>query len=301
MISIGTVLSALATAALATGFNKCNFSELTGGQQCFGAAGQLFLFHLPNTANMEMTLKKDNKYVIFKVKNQKVTLNENYTEPQNEAEFFASGTLILGNAMKKHSGKYVLEIFDPNGNLLKKINVHLEIQEPVSEPAVSQMCVSPEQMKVRCSSKGDGVELSMKLAGQLLLPTGDQSPSPRNWTANRPSLADSRDKQDKSSVSELIISLHGQLTGSLKCIVTNKVSRHETVIHLTSCKDSLSSPLVVTVPVIVGVVTLLVLLALGVTIKNLQNKQRPTTVTGGNFEDEVVYTDVRLNQLSSRW
>ncbi|KAK2828268.1 hypothetical protein Q5P01_019302 [Channa striata] len=259
--------------------NECNFSDPTGAQKCFGAAGHLFVFHLPNTPNIDMMLTKDNKYLILKVKNQKITLNENYTEAQNEAEFFASGTLLLGNAVKKHAGNYLLDIFGSNGNLLEKISVHLEIQEPVSEPAVSQMCVLKEQLKVSCSSTGDAVEFSLKLNGQLLMPTEDQSLSPRNWTTNIQSLAESGAKDDKSSVSEITTILHGQLTGSLVCIVWNKVSKQETVIQLTSCK---APPLVVIVAVIVSVVVvLLVLLTLCVGIKKLYNKKRPTAVTRG--------------------
>ncbi|KAK2828104.1 hypothetical protein Q5P01_019138 [Channa striata] len=234
---------------------------------------------------------------LVKVKNQKITLNENYTESQNEAAFFTNGTLILGNAVKKHAGKYVLDIFGSNGNLLNKVSVHLEIQEPVSEPAVSQMCVSPEQMKVSCSSNGDPIEFSLKLAGQLMMPTGDQSLSPKNWTPNKQSLAESEAKEDKSSVSEITTILHGQLTGSLECIVWNKVSKQETVIQLTSCKDSPAPPLVVTVAVIVSVVVLLlVLLTLRVGIKKLCDKKTHSS----NFENEVVYTDVRFIKKENR-
>ena len=86
---------------------------------------------------------------------------------------------------------------------------------PVSKPAVSQMCLSPEQMNISCSSEGDEVELMLTLDGVSLMQT---------------------------SVSNVTISLHGQLTGSLMCRVWNNVSRDETVIHLTSCKGKVLKP-----------------------------------------------------------
>lgn len=59
------------------------------------------------------------------VKNRTVTL---YEECAHESEFFTNGTFKLGNAMKRHSGDYVLEEFGSDGVLVKKVTVHLEIQ-----------------------------------------------------------------------------------------------------------------------------------------------------------------------------
>ncbi|XP_071317094.1 uncharacterized protein [Trachinotus anak] len=289
MISICVILTALATTALGKGAVECSFSEPTGSQQCFGAVGQLLLFHLPNTQDREMMLKKDNKHLILKVKHPNVTLNEEYV---NQAEGFTGGVLNLGDAMKRHSGDYELEEFTSNGVLQKKVHVHLEIHAPVSEPAVSQMCLSPEQMTVSCSSEGDGVEFTLTVNGQLLKHTRDHSLSPSNWTTNTQSLTGSTAKQDKSGASNITISLHGSLTGNLMCNVQNNVSREETVMHLQSCKDVPSSFPVVTVAVIAGVIILLLLFPL--CIKNLCNKSRPTTVNDRNSEDEIIYTDVRV-------
>ncbi|XP_022618377.1 uncharacterized protein LOC111234514 [Seriola dumerili] len=296
MISHYMILTALTTATLGKGSVECNFLIPTGGQQCFGAVGQSLLFHLPNTSDTEMKLTKDEKHLILNVKNHKVILNEDY---MNQSEGFTSGTLNLGNAMKKHSGDYMLEEFRSDGALLRKVTVHLELQAPVSEPAVSQMCLSPEHMKVSCSSEGDGVEFILTLDSQLLIDTRDHSLSPSNWTTNTQWLTGSAAKQDTSSVSNVTLSLHGQLTGNLMCNVRNNVSRDKTAIHLKSCKDFPSSFPVVTVAVIAGVVTLLLLVALCLGIKKIYNKSRPTTandVFQGNPEDEVIYTDVRVTR-----
>ncbi|XP_026225599.1 uncharacterized protein LOC113168805 isoform X2 [Anabas testudineus] len=268
------IITALATTAKGTFQRKrsikCSFIETSAGQQCFSEVGKLLLFHLTNRTNTEMNLKKDNGLQIFKYNHQRVTLNDEYVEPQSkdQSETFTSGTLNLGKAKKRHSGNYTLEEFKSNGVLLKKVTVHLEIQAPVSQPAVSQVCLSPEEMKVSCSSEGDRVEFSLSLDSQLLMCL-----TPVNCTVNTPSPAE----QDKSSLSDVTVYLNGQRTGNLKCKVWNKVSRHETVIHLTDCKDFIPSFPAVTVAVIAGVVLLLsVALILGIT--KLKNKPRPTTV-----------------------
>ncbi|XP_049896605.1 uncharacterized protein LOC126387897 [Epinephelus moara] len=188
--------------------------------------------------------------------------------------------------MKRHTGNYMLEEFGSDGVLLKKVNVHLVIQAPVSKPAVSQTCSSPEQMSISCSSEGDAVELI------LTLDTLSQSPS--NSTANMESLANSTAKQIKSSNSNVTISLNGQLTGNLTCRVSNNVSRDETVIHLRSCKDLVSSSPVVTVAVAAGVVALLLLVAPCLRVLKPCNQPRPTTVNDDNAEDEVIYAHVRI-------
>ena len=102
---------------------------------------------------------------------------------------------------------------------------------PVSEPAVSQTCLSPEQMGVSCSTEGDEVQFIFSLDDHLLMQTRTHIQSQQNWTVGTQSLT--TDKQDKAHI--LIISLFGQLTGNLTCRVWNNVSRDEKVIHLKSC------------------------------------------------------------------
>ncbi|XP_078028698.1 uncharacterized protein LOC144464723 [Epinephelus lanceolatus] len=297
MISISMIFTtlttaALATTALATGSIICNFSGCTGAQMCFGAVGQLLIFQLSNTSNTDITLIKDDKYIILKkVKHRIVTLHEEYL---NQPALFNNGTIKLGKAMKRHTGNYVLEEFGSNGHLLKKVNVHLVIQAPVSKPAVSQTCLSPEQMNISCSSEGDGVELILSLDNLLLMRTRSHSQSPSNSTANMESLANSTAKQIKSSNSNVTISLNGQLTGNLTCRVSNNVSRDETVIHLRSCEDLVSLFPVVTVAVAAGVVALLFLVALCLRVLKPCNQPRSTTVNDDNAEDEVIYAHVRI-------
>ncbi|XP_036975778.1 uncharacterized protein LOC119031424 [Acanthopagrus latus] len=270
----------LATAALAKGAIECNFSELTGPRRCFGEAGQPLIFHLPNPVNPDIILKKDNNHLILKLKGHSVTMHEVY-------ESFTSGILRLGKATKRHSGDYLLEEFGSDGKLLKQLSVHLEIFALVSKPAVSQMCLSPEQMNVSCSSEGGEVDFTLTLDGHLLLQTKGPSLSQSSWTINGHS-------EDKPGVSKVTISLYGQLTGRLMCRVQNNVSRDETTVHLTSCKG-VSSFTVVTVAVTASVVTLVLPVLLCLLL----------TTAGGEFKDglfvtEVVYTVQKLTDSQTQ-
>ncbi len=72
----------------------------------------------------------------------------------------------------------------------------MRLPAAVSKPAVSQKCLSPEQMKVSCSSEGDGIEFILTLDSQLLTQTRDHSQAPRNWTVDTLPLARRTAKQD---------------------------------------------------------------------------------------------------------
>ncbi|XP_056253916.1 CD48 antigen-like [Seriola aureovittata] len=205
---------------------ECNLSEPTGDQQCLGALGEPLIFYLPSGTNKQTTLKKNTQSILRITINTGV-INSKYND---HSAFFTNGTFKLEKVTMNDSGDYVLETHGfTDGLLLHKINIHIEIQDyclsaPVSEPALSQMCLSSEQMKVSCSSEGDGVEFIWTLDGNLLIQT----------------RAESTLKHHAPSVPNVTISLHGQLTGILTCNVRNNVSTKETFIHLTSCKDSIA-------------------------------------------------------------
>lgn len=54
-----------------------------------------------------------------------MTLNEDYV---NQFEQIQPGTFRLGNATKEHSGKYVLEEYRDDGQIMRRAQVHLKIQ-----------------------------------------------------------------------------------------------------------------------------------------------------------------------------
>ncbi|XP_051256239.1 uncharacterized protein LOC127363592 isoform X4 [Dicentrarchus labrax] len=199
----------------------------------------------------------------------------------------------LNSARRTDSGDYQLQTYGSDGKLLDTIKMHLEIKAPVSKPDVSQMCLSPEQMNISCSSEGEEIEFILTLDGHLLIQTRDHSHSQSSSKLDTLPLAGSTDNQHKPSVSIVTISLHGQLTGNLMCNVRNNISKEQTVIHLTSCKGSISHFSLGTVAVIASFATLLVHLALFLGIKHF-NKTRPMTVNEDNAADEIIYSDVRV-------
>lgn len=104
----------------------CHFSESPGSHHCFGAAGQLLIFHLPFKPNASLLIMKDDKHWILSKKYQgKIKLNEEYAD---QSQSISNEMLKLGKAMKKHSGYYVLEEFDHHGILLKNVKVYLKVQ-----------------------------------------------------------------------------------------------------------------------------------------------------------------------------
>ena len=103
-----------------SGFFECNLSEASRAQQCFGAVGQPLIFNLPNAANKDIRLIKDN-HKIFEIKNNQIVYN-------NESGIFINQTFKLINVTKRHSGDYEMEGWHSNGTLLKKVKVRLEIQ-----------------------------------------------------------------------------------------------------------------------------------------------------------------------------
>ncbi|XP_061596762.1 uncharacterized protein LOC133460204 [Cololabis saira] len=223
-----TVVAILGSNALGQGVIECSFSGSSETRQCFGAVGQPLIFHLPNTENVEIRLTKDAKHRILKAISERLMyLNEDFLRQTGN---IYNRTITFGNAMKKHSGDYLLQEFTAEGKNLKNVNLHLKIHAPVSVPAVSQTCLSPEKMTVTCSSEGDAVEFIFTLDNQLLLQTRNHNQSLSNSTAEEP------------SVSRISIDLHGQLTGNFMCQVRNNVSEHETVLNLTACKEPVSDP-----------------------------------------------------------
>ncbi|XP_051256237.1 T-cell surface antigen CD2-like isoform X2 [Dicentrarchus labrax] len=283
MISIYMIITALVSAALVKGSMECNLSGPTGTQQCVGAPGEPLLFHLPTNTNIsKIRLKKNEKFTILNIANNSVI-----QQYMNNSVFFTNGTFKLNSARRTDSGDYQLQTYGSDGKLLDTIKMHLEIKAPVSKPDVSQMCLSPEQMNISCSSEGEEIEFILTLDGHLLIQTRDHSHSQSSSTLDTLPLAGSTDNQHKPSVSIVTISLHGQLTGNFMCNVRNNISGKETVIHLTSCKVSISHFSVV-IAVRAGLIILLLLaLCLGVCLAH--KKARSITLKDGISKDGILY------------
>ncbi len=63
---------------------------------------------------------------VLSLKKGKVKTQEPF---RNSTQFFINnGTLKITNVERNDSGQYVVEVFDPNGFFVKKINVTLDVQ-----------------------------------------------------------------------------------------------------------------------------------------------------------------------------
>ncbi|XP_039888601.1 uncharacterized protein LOC120734095 [Simochromis diagramma] len=208
MISIYVITVALAVTAVGQRSSECNLTK-PGPQTCFGVLGEPLVFYIPTKPHMKTSLKKSTEKILTLINDTLISLNEKY---KNRTIFFPNGTLKLKKATKHDSGEYSMETHSStDGVLLHTVNIHLHILAPVSEPAVTQMCLSPKQMTVSCFSEGDEVELTLFLDDNLLI-------------KSQPSIAENH------NISNVTISLHGQLMGQFMCIVQNIISREQTII-----------------------------------------------------------------------
>ncbi|XP_076744916.1 uncharacterized protein LOC143420687 [Maylandia zebra] len=360
-ILIYIIIATPAMTAVAQGSSECNLTE-PGPQTCFGVLGEPLVFYIPTKPHMKTSLKKSTEKILTLINDTLISLNDKY---KNRTTVSTNGTLKLNKATKHDSGEYSMETHSStDGVLLHTVNIHLHILAPVSEPAVTQMCLSPNQMTVSCFSEGDEVEFILSLDDKLLIQTtanGTENNSVSNVTINLPgqlmknltcvaqnnvsrkqnithltsctapvskpavSQVCSSPEQRKVScssegddvefifllddnlliktqpnisenhnISNVTISLHGQLLGKLMCIVQNNISRQQTIIHLIRCTGNISDHCVVTVAV-VGSIAILLILAVFLGVRKFQ-KTGTMTVNEDDAEVDVVYSEVRLKQ-----
>ncbi|XP_039474016.1 carcinoembryonic antigen-related cell adhesion molecule 6-like [Oreochromis aureus] len=222
MILIYVIIVALAVTVVGQGSLECNLTE-PGPQTCFGVLGEPLVFYIPKKPRIKTSLKKSTDKILMLINDKLVTLNEKY---KNRTTFFPNGTLKLKKVTKNDSGEYSMEThISAEGVLLHTVNIHLHILAPVSEPAVTQMCLSPKQMTVSCFSEGDEVEFILSLDDKLLIQS-------------------TADGIENNNISNVTINLPGQLMGNLTCVAQNNASRKQTITHLTSCTAPVSEPAV---------------------------------------------------------
>ncbi|XP_042083110.1 uncharacterized protein LOC121815595 [Haplochromis burtoni] len=269
MILVYMIITALVWTALAQGALECNLTQ-PGPQKCFGVLDEPLMFYLPTNTHTKISLKKNACNILTLSSYPLNVINKKY---KNHITVFKNGTFKINKSTKNDSGEYMVEIHSStNGSLLHTKNIYLDIQAPVLEPATSQLCLSPEEKIISCSSEGDEVEFMLFLDDNLLLQTTTKS-------------------TEKSSISKVTVTLHAQLMGKLACIVQNNVSRRQKIILITSCTGT-----VVTVAVVASIGTLLLVLAVFLGVKHFNKKTDPMTVNKDHSEDNIIYSDVRVKQ-----
>ncbi|KAM9436952.1 uncharacterized protein ACWYII_015057 [Salvelinus alpinus] len=242
-----------ATAAAQAGATFCNLTEESGNHQCYGAVGECLSLHLTaNRAKEKITLKKgDNRILYFQTgEDWRSKLHQDYV---NRSEFLNNTTFRLDSVIEDDSGDYQLDIFNSEGTKLRRVNMQLEIQAPVSEPVLSFLCLRHGESEVTCSSEGDGLQYSWTLNGQ-----------------NR-TRSVAYDHYQSS-----VIILKSDVTGTLTCMVQNKVSSSNFTIHLLACPvfSSQFRFVIVTVAIALAVGSLALLLAVFVGVNRLCVKLR---------------------------
>ncbi|XP_029626023.1 hepatocyte cell adhesion molecule-like isoform X2 [Salmo trutta] len=191
----------------------CNLTEESRDNQCYGALGESLSFQLTaSTSDEKITLKKGAKRILnFKTgEDWRSKLHQDYV---NRSEFFNNGTFRLDKVIEEDCGDYQLETYNSEGAMLHKVNMLLEIQAPVSEPVLSHLCLHHGESVVTCSSEGDDLQYSWTLNGQNL----------------------TRSVANDHYQSSVII-LKSDVTGTLTCMVQNKVSSSNSTIDLPACQ-----------------------------------------------------------------
>lgn len=92
--------------------------------------GSVYIQVMPNASGHLLRCRKQlttGPINVFSVKKDKVTIQEPF---KNRTEFFINnGTLRISNVVGNDSGQYTVEVFDPDGVLLRKTMVILDVQE----------------------------------------------------------------------------------------------------------------------------------------------------------------------------
>ncbi|XP_031645802.1 T-cell surface antigen CD2 isoform X3 [Oncorhynchus kisutch] len=184
------------------------------GSQCYGALGGTVYLQLTDTmAYNHYSFYKgstDAKTEILRVKD---TLVIRETPIKNRVHFFINnGTFRLNNIQRNDSGEYQFEKYDSEGKSSGIRGLQLFIEAPVSSPQLSSECLSHGEMKVSCSSEGDGPQYSWTLDGQTL---NDTDAPPDNKTNT--------------------ITLKKGLSGDLTCTVRNNINRNTVSRRISHC------------------------------------------------------------------
>nr|XP_046181179.1 T-cell surface antigen CD2-like isoform X2 [Oncorhynchus gorbuscha] len=184
------------------------------GSQCYGALGGTVYLQLTDTmASHHYSFYKGSTAAKIEILKTKGTLVIRDTPIKDRLHFFINnGTFRLNNTRRNDSGEYLLEKYDSEGKSSESRELQLFIEAPVSSPQLSSECLSHGEMRVSCSSEGDGPQYSWTLDGQTL---NDTDAPPDNKTNT--------------------ITLKKGLSGDLTCTVRNNINRNTVSRRISHC------------------------------------------------------------------
>ncbi|XP_064829650.1 uncharacterized protein LOC135545746 [Oncorhynchus masou masou] len=153
------------------------------------------------------------KTEILKTKRDKWVIRD--TPIIDRARFFINnGTFRLNNTRSTDSGEYLQETFNSAGVAQGSRGLQLFIKAPVSSPQLSSECLSHGEMRVSCSTEGDGPQYSWTLDGQTL-----------------------RDTKASSDNETKTITLKKGLSGNLTCTIRNYISSDSISNRISPCPE----------------------------------------------------------------
>nr|XP_046181176.1 T-cell surface antigen CD2 isoform X5 [Oncorhynchus gorbuscha] len=184
------------------------------GSQCYGAlGGTVYLQLTDNMTYHHYSFYKGSTAAKIEILKTKGTLVIRDTPIKDRLHFFINnGTFRLNNTRRNDSGEYLLEKYDSDGKSSETRELQLFIEAPVSSPQLSSECLSHGEMRVSCSSEGDGPQYSWTLDGQTLNDTDASSDNKTNT-----------------------ITLKKGLSGDLTCTVRNNINRNTVSRRISHC------------------------------------------------------------------
>lgn len=128
-VLILVMLAGVSHAFLPAADTICNATQNTS--LCSATlGGSVYIQVMPNASGHLLRCRKQlttGPINVFSVKKDKVTIQEPF---KNRTEFFINnGTLRISNVVGNDSGQYTVDVFDPDGVLLRKTMVILDVQE----------------------------------------------------------------------------------------------------------------------------------------------------------------------------
>ncbi|CDQ80693.1 unnamed protein product [Oncorhynchus mykiss] len=201
---------------------------IQNGSQCYGALGGTVYLQLVTDATRYDALSfwkgsTGAKTGILKMRMDKWVIRD--TPIKDRVHFFINnGTFRLNNTRRNDSGEYLLEKHESDGRSsgIRGLQLFIEVTypssptAPVSSPQLSSECQSHGEMRVSCSSEGDGPQYSWTLNGQTL---NDTDAPPYNMTNT--------------------ITLKKGLSGDLTCTVRNNINSDTVSRRISHCPGNL--------------------------------------------------------------
>ncbi|KAM9511898.1 uncharacterized protein ACWYII_046136 [Salvelinus alpinus] len=289
-------------------------------RSCYAAlGGTVYLQLVTNARASEIMFKKGsngNSIRIFRMKDNKVIIHDSITARSHF--FISNGTFMINNTERTDLAEYVIVTFDKNGTSLGTRRLQLLIEAPVSHAKLSSECLSNGEVRVSCSSEGDGPQYSWTLDGHPLRDT-EASPGDKTDTITlKKGLSGDLTCTVKNNINSVTTSeriSHCPALIYMNCTKPNKTKTAEWVIAAgnTLCaKPTPVAPTTVTeastrktTTVIIwmaagSLAAMVIVLVMVLAVYCVQKKNKPSKTPANDDSQDVEYADVRILKKQKR-